>query len=173
VGIRCRSVSVCPSVRLSQVAVLLKRLNVRSRKQCRTIAIGTLVFWRRKFRQKLKRGIPNGGAKCRRGTLNAAEVAENWRLSTRSVVNWGRLQVYRTFAVLQCVARGLSVTAILVQSIVISLYLWVRDKTPKLRCLWGPKGVNTARETGVVPDQSSSVRTHFVAVADGRDAPVV
>jgi len=30
---------------------------------------------------------PNGGAKCRWGMLNAAEVAENRRLSTRSVVN--------------------------------------------------------------------------------------
>jgi len=38
--------SVCPSVRPSQVPVLLKRPNVRSRKQRHTIAhAGTLVFW--------------------------------------------------------------------------------------------------------------------------------
>ena len=45
------------------------------------------------------------------GYVNAAEVAENWRLSTRSVVNLARLQVHHTFAVLQCVARDLSATA--------------------------------------------------------------
>jgi len=33
--------------------------------------------------------------------LSAADVAENWRLSTRSVVNLARLQIYYTFAVLQ------------------------------------------------------------------------
>jgi len=62
---------------------------------------------------KLKRGhppLPNGGAKCRWGTLNPAEVAEKWRLSTLSVVNLARLQVYHTFAVLQWDARGLSAT---------------------------------------------------------------
>jgi len=36
----CRRVSVCLSVRLSQVGVLLKRLNVGSRKQRHTIAHG-------------------------------------------------------------------------------------------------------------------------------------
>jgi len=43
-GISCRHVSVCLSVclsvRLSRVGVLLKRLNVGSRKQCPTIAQG-------------------------------------------------------------------------------------------------------------------------------------
>jgi len=43
--------------------------------------------------------------------LNAAEVAENWRLSTRSVDIFVRSQIYHTFAVLQCVARNLSATA--------------------------------------------------------------
>jgi len=30
------------------------------------------------------------------GRLNAAEVAENWRLSTRSIVSLARSQVYHT-----------------------------------------------------------------------------
>jgi len=39
-GISCRRVSVCLSVRLSQVGVVLKRLKVESRKQRHTIAQG-------------------------------------------------------------------------------------------------------------------------------------
>jgi len=35
------------------------------------------------------------GAKCRWGRLNVAAVAENWRFSTRSVVNLAQSQVYR------------------------------------------------------------------------------
>jgi len=72
---------------------------------------GTLVFWRRKSGRKSNGVTFNGGAKCRLGTLNAAEVVENWRLSTRSVVNSALSQSYHTFVVLQCVARGLSATA--------------------------------------------------------------
>jgi len=37
-GISCRLVPVCPSVSLSQVSVVLKRLNVGSRKERQTIA---------------------------------------------------------------------------------------------------------------------------------------
>jgi len=40
-----------------------------------------------KISAKFKRGRPNGGAKCRWSRLNAGVVAENWRLSMRSVVN--------------------------------------------------------------------------------------
>jgi len=61
--------SVCLSVRLSQVIVLLKRINV---------------------------GSCNGGAKCRRGRLNAGVVAENGQLSTRSIVNLFWSHVYHT-----------------------------------------------------------------------------
>jgi len=39
-GIRCRRLSASPSVRLSQVGVLLKRLNIESCKQRHTIAHG-------------------------------------------------------------------------------------------------------------------------------------
>jgi len=39
-GISCRRVSVCLSIRLSQVSVLLKRLDVGSRKQRHSIAQG-------------------------------------------------------------------------------------------------------------------------------------
>jgi len=50
-----------------------------------------------KISSKLKLGHPNGGAKCRWGRLNAGAVAENWRLSTRSVDNWTpRSQLYHT-----------------------------------------------------------------------------
>jgi len=35
-----------------------------------------------KISLKLKRGHPNGGAKCRWSRLNAGAVAANWRLST-------------------------------------------------------------------------------------------
>ena len=38
VGVSCRHVSVRPSVCLSQVSVLLKRLNIGSHRQCHTIA---------------------------------------------------------------------------------------------------------------------------------------
>ena len=37
---------------------------------------------------KLKRGHPNGGNNCMWGGLNEGAVAENWRLSTRNVVNY-------------------------------------------------------------------------------------
>jgi len=101
--------SVCLSLRLSvcllQVGVLQKWLKVGLRKQRHTIA-RDCSFLLPKISVKL-----NGGAKCSWGTLNTTEVAENWRLSTRSVVNLARLQVYRTFTVLQCVAQGLSATA--------------------------------------------------------------
>jgi len=77
-GISCHRVSLRLSVRLSQVGVLLKRLNVRSRKQRRTIAQGLLVFSSdAKNLFETQRGHPNEGAKCRRVTLNAAEVAQN------------------------------------------------------------------------------------------------
>jgi len=39
---------------------------------------------------KLKRGHPNGGAKCRCGTSNADAIATDWRLSTRSIDHFGR-----------------------------------------------------------------------------------
>ena len=84
-----RRLSVC----LSEVGVLLKQLNVGSCKQRQTIAMS---FVMPKISAKLKRGHPNGGAKCRRCRLNAAAIPTNWRLSTRSVVNLVRLQVYHT-----------------------------------------------------------------------------
>jgi len=61
-----------------------------------------------KISAKLKRDHP----KCRCGRLNVAEVAENyWQLSTRIVFNLSRWQVCHAFAVLQCVAWGMSATA--------------------------------------------------------------
>jgi len=67
-----RRVSVC----LSQVVVLLKRLNVGSRKQRRTIAQGLYSFLLPKILAKLKQGHPNGGAKCRWGRLKLATFGQ-------------------------------------------------------------------------------------------------
>jgi len=103
--------SVCLSVRPSQVSILLKWLNVGSRKQCRRIThsncrflylrniltyLGILLFWCRESPQNPNRVTPNGGAKYRWGRLNAGEVAETWQRSTHSVVNLARSQVYHT-----------------------------------------------------------------------------
>jgi len=57
---------------------------------------GTLIFWCRKHRQNSNGVTLNGGAKRRCGGLNAGAVTKNWRLSTRSVVNLARSQVYHT-----------------------------------------------------------------------------
>ena len=56
----------------------------------------TVVFWCRKSRQNSNWVIFNGDSKSTWGRLNACAVAENWRLSTRSVVNLVRSQVYQT-----------------------------------------------------------------------------
>jgi len=63
--------SVCPSVRLSQVGVLLKRLNVGSQKQHHTIAQG-LWFSGAKDLRKIDRGHPYVGAQCRWGGSKSA-----------------------------------------------------------------------------------------------------
>ena len=103
-GINCRRVSVCPSVcptvrlsvRLSQVGCFTgTAVYLGSRKQRHTIA-QRLVFCCRKSGQNSNRVTPNGGAKCRWGRSNAGEVAENWRLSTRSVVNLAWSPVHHT-----------------------------------------------------------------------------
>ena len=78
-GISCHGVSVC----LSQVDVVLKRLNVGSCTQRHTRASFLLLI----ISIKLKRGHPNGGTKCRWGRLNAGAVAAHWWLSTCSIIN--------------------------------------------------------------------------------------
>ena len=79
---RVLAVVVCftvrPSVRLSQIGVLLKRLNVRSCKQCHTIAQGLYVSDAENL-GITQTGHPNGGAKYKQGRLNAAAVAKNWQ----------------------------------------------------------------------------------------------
>ena len=57
---------------------------------------GTLVFWCGKSGQNSNGVTRNGGAKCRWGRLNADAVAENWRLSMRSIVNLAQSQVCHT-----------------------------------------------------------------------------
>ena len=86
VGISCRHVSVCLSIRLSQVGVLLKQLNVGSCKQRYTIAQGLM---QPKISAKLKRGQTQR-------MLNAGALAANWSFLTQSIVDLARLQVYHT-----------------------------------------------------------------------------
>jgi len=71
-------VSVC--LCLSQVGVLLKRLNVESHKQHHTIAQGTLVFWCQRSPRNSTGVTPYEGAKCRCGGLKSA-LSTNNRLS--------------------------------------------------------------------------------------------
>ena len=68
----CVRLSIC----LSQVDVLLKRLNEGSRKQRHMIDQDSP-----ETRQNSSGVSPNGGAKCRWVRLNAGTVAANWRLS--------------------------------------------------------------------------------------------
>jgi len=60
------------SICLSQIGVLLKRLNVGSRKQCHTIAQGLYSFLMPKISAKLYWCRLNRGAKCRWGRLKLA-----------------------------------------------------------------------------------------------------
>jgi len=64
------SVSVC--VCLSQVGVLLKRLNIGSHKQHRTIPQRTLVFWCQRSPRNSTGVTPYEGAKCRLGGSKSA-----------------------------------------------------------------------------------------------------
>jgi len=81
---RCASavlaVIVCPSVCLSQIGVLLRLLNLGSRKQRRTIAQG-LYFSDAKDIDKISTESPPTGA------TNRGEVASNRRFSTISLSN--------------------------------------------------------------------------------------
>ena len=69
--------SVCPSVRPSQVGVLLKRLNVGSHKQHLTIAQG-LYFSDAKDHREIPPESPPTGAP------SAGGVAQNRRISTNN-----------------------------------------------------------------------------------------
>jgi len=74
-------VSIC--VRLSHSGIVSKRLNVGSRKQCRTIAPG-LVFWRQRSRRNSNWVTPYGGVKCKWGGLKSATFDEK-RAITRKL----------------------------------------------------------------------------------------
>jgi len=76
-GTSHRPVSVCLSVRLSQVGVLLKRLNVGSHKQHRTIAQGPWYSDANDLREIRPESPPT------RAT-NAGRVGQNRRLSTNN-----------------------------------------------------------------------------------------
>jgi len=58
--------------------------------------MAALVFWRRKSQQNSHGVTPVEASNAGGGRLNACAVAKNWRLSTRSVANLVRLQVYHT-----------------------------------------------------------------------------
>jgi len=113
-------VSVCPSIRPSVTRLCSTEMaKHRSTQTTPHDSPGTIVFLVPKISTKLKRGHPNGDAKCRWSTLNAGKVAVNWRLLPRGVVNLDRSQVYDTehrLCVLQDVCgdaachAGLSVT---------------------------------------------------------------
>jgi len=83
--ISCRRVSVCLSV---------KSWCSTEAAKCRIMETmlhgspGTPVIWCWNCWQNSNGVIPNGGAKCRLGRLNAGEIAENWQLLMQSVVNW-------------------------------------------------------------------------------------
>jgi len=133
--ISCRRVPVRSSNRLSQVGCSTETTKRRI-VQITTLhnSPGTVVFWCGKSRQNSSGVTPNGGAKCRLSRLNAGAVAENWRISTRSVVNLVRSQVYlhwastlfvcSTFAAMQRVAPVCQRQLILVYIVCFVLWRW-------------------------------------------------
>ena len=68
---------LCPSVRLSQVGILLKRLNVGSHKQHHTIDQGFLFSDAKDLREIRPGSTPTGAP-------NADVVGQNRRLSTNN-----------------------------------------------------------------------------------------
>jgi len=87
--------SVCLSVRPSVTSRCSTETTKRRIVQITPHSPVILVFWCRKSRQN-QPGHHNRGAKYRWRRLSAGAVAENWRLSTRSVVILARSQVYHT-----------------------------------------------------------------------------
>jgi len=126
-GISCRRVPVCLSACTSvRPSVCHKSVfhteTAKGRITQTTVhdSPGTLVFRCRKLQQNSNGVTPNGGAKCRWGRLNADGVAQNWRLSTRSVVNLARSQFITLSVHITCLQHvhpdaarraGLSLTA--------------------------------------------------------------
>jgi len=94
-GISCRHVclSVCPSV-TSHCSTETGKCRIMQG-MLHNIQ-GTLVFWFWRSWHNSNRVTPNGGAKCRRGRLNAGAAAENGQLSTRSIVKLLWSHVYHT-----------------------------------------------------------------------------
>jgi len=72
-------------------------INVGSRKQRHTIAEGLYSYLMPKISAKLRRGHPQRRRANAGGyRLNAGEVAESWRRSTRSAVNLALSHVYHS-----------------------------------------------------------------------------
>ena len=101
---RLLAVVVCLSVRLSVRPSVTSRCSTETAKRriMQTTPPGspengrTVVFWCPKSRKIQMELYPNRGAKCRWGRLNVGKAAENWQLSTRSVVSLARSQVYHS-----------------------------------------------------------------------------
>ena len=83
----CPSVclSVCLCLCLSQAGVLLKRQNVGSHKQHRTIPPGTLVFWCQRSPRNSNGVTPYEGAECRWGGSKSATFGIYPAISPKTV----------------------------------------------------------------------------------------
>ena len=78
----CLSLSVCVCVCLSQVGVLLKRLNVGSHKRHHTIAQGLIVFW-------CQRSMRNSTwIKCQMQVGSMSVERRQWSAVYGARVNW-------------------------------------------------------------------------------------
>jgi len=112
--ISCRRVSVCLSVTSRCSTEMAKRIGSHNTTRWPRDS----SFLMPKISSKLKQGHPQRRRQMYRwGRLNAGAVAENWRLSTRSIANLARSQVYHTerpsylFAARVVHRAGLSATA--------------------------------------------------------------
>jgi len=85
-------VSVCLSVRLSQAGVLLKRINVGSQKQHRTIAQG-LLFSVAKDLPKFYRGHPVGGRQMQVGWVKISDFRQITGCISKTVKDWHILSI--------------------------------------------------------------------------------
>ena len=69
------AMALCPSVRLSQVGVLLKRLNVASHKQHHTIAQGFQFSYAKDLRE-IRPGSPPTGAQMQVGCVKIGDFRQ-------------------------------------------------------------------------------------------------
>jgi len=99
---------------------------------------GDSSFLMLKISAKLKRGQPQQGAKCRWVRLDVGGVTANWRLSTWTVVNFVRSQVYHTERPPVCfqhvrhdAARRTNLSATVCDTVLHNVTLWLCDLVPE------------------------------------------